>query len=865
MTSTIDIVRGKWGAVLLWVLVLPILYAVHLYNHTLSHDIAEFFSVIVACAIFLFAWNARFFLNNHYYLFLGIAFLFVGLLDFTHAMSYEGVLGGAENNLPGQLWYAARYVQAISLLIAPLFTVRKLRRGYVIGAYGLVTLFLLGTIFFWNLFPATYIEGVGVTGFKVASDYAVAALLLASLATLYRVRACFERQVLTLLSFSIVFSIASELAFNLYVDYYSYNNLVGHYLKIVSFFLLYKAVIATGLFRPYDILFRDLKRSEEALRAARDELETRVTERTSDLVRVKGLLESELAEKDRIAKEREVVLNLLGIIDSAESVQRVMNDLIVFLSRWVGCDAVGIRLRSGFDYPYVETIGFPEGFVAAESCLQSVDRDGEMVRDEEGRPVYECLCGEVICGRLEFSATAATPSGSFWTNNAPRSFSEAAQAGRPVKVRGRCLLEGYKSVALVPLRIGKETIGLIQFNDRRAEFFSAEMVAQFKWVGNSIAAGLGKLLSEEALKESEDRFRSLVENLLVGVMIVRDGRVVFRNIKQEHLVGPIPEVFDFRSFGRIHPEDLPKFENLYYAMMRESNLRQELDLRFVIDRGDPGREEIRWVHCQTSPIEFQGREAILINMVDITRTKDLEHIMMDRERLASLGHLAAGIAHEIRNPLSGINLNLSTLENLCAQAGEMPEEDRERIAEVIGKAKIASNKIASVIRSVMDFSKPVPPRPGRVNMNRVIEKAVDFSSVFLRKHGVELQTALDPGLPDCHADPRLMEQVLVNMITNATQAMEGVDGPKRIEISSSREGERIVTRVSDSGPGIPPHLQERIFDPFYTTRKDGYGIGLSFSHRVVSEHGGKLTLATSKWGGAEFRIGLPSEPGRADA
>ena len=104
----------------------------------------------------------------------------------------------------------------------------------------------------------------------------------------------------------------------------------------------------------------------------------------------------------------------------------------------------------------------------------------------------------------------------------------------------------------------------------------------------------------------------------------------------------------------------------------------------------------------------------------------------------------------------------------------------------------------------------------------------------------------------------MIEQVLVNLITNACQAMEGVEGAKLLEIASAVQDGRIVLRVSDSGPGVPPSLREKVFDPFFTTRKEGSGIGLSFSHRIVADHGGSVRVDTSRWGGAEFRIELPA-------
>ncbi len=109
----------------------------------------------------------------------------------------------------------------------------------------------------------------------------------------------------------------------------------------------------------------------------------------------------------------------------------------------------------------------------------------------------------------------------------------------------------------------------------------------------------------------------------------------------------------------------------------------------------------------------------------------------------------------------------------------------------------------------------------------------------------------------CRVDAQMIEQVLINLITNACQAMEGIEEAKTLEIASGIQDGRVVLRVSDSGPGVPPPLREKIFDPFFTTRKDGSGIGLSFSHRIVADHGGTLRVDTSRWGGAEFRIELP--------
>jgi signal transduction histidine kinase len=266
---------------------------------------------------------------------------------------------------------------------------------------------------------------------------------------------------------------------------------------------------------------------------------------------------------------------------------------------------------------------------------------------------------------------------------------------------------------------------------------------------------------------------------------------------------------------------------------------------------------MKWIQFRTSPIEFRGRMAAFVNLVDITRIKDLEQSIATREKLATLGQLAAGIAHEIRNPLSGINVNISVLQHQCRQFEGLEPEEEAQIGATVGKIRTASERIASVIRRVMEFSKPAPPKLGLVDVNAIVEEAIQLSAASLRGHGIELLKALAPDLPMCHADSRLLEQVMLNLLTNAIQALENAEARKLLEVTSFREGGYVVVKVADSGPGVPISIREKIFDPLYTTRRDGHGIGLSFSHRVITDHGGSLGVSSSRWGGAEFRIQIP--------
>jgi PAS domain-containing protein len=213
------------------------------------------------------AWNSRRIVENSYLLFLGIAYLFVALMDLIHTLSYKGlgVFPEYGTNLATQLWIATRYIESISLLIAPLIISRKMEIRFVFISYIAVSSLLLGSIFYWNIFPDCFVEATGLTPFKKISEYIISAILASSIFLLFRKRKEFDTEVFHLLVASVSITILSELSFTFYVHAYGFSNLTGHFLKIISFYLIYKAIIANSLMEPYNVLFRNLKQSEANL------------------------------------------------------------------------------------------------------------------------------------------------------------------------------------------------------------------------------------------------------------------------------------------------------------------------------------------------------------------------------------------------------------------------------------------------------------------------------------------------------------------------------------------------------------------------------------------------------------------------
>lgn len=280
------------------VLVFAGLYGISLRNFLLFHSLAELFSVLVAAMIFVLAWNTRAFLKNGYLLYIGLGLVSVGGIDLIHTLAYRGmgVFPWADADLPTQLWIAARYFQAFILLSAFWFLNRPARPAVVIPAFVTLLALLLSSIFVWEIFPESFIEGEGLTAFKIVSEYIIAGAFGLNILLLTRNREAFDQDVLRLLVWASIASVLAELSFTEYASVYGFANMLGHLFKILAFYFIYEAIVSTGFIKPYNLLFRDLKRGEEALRKAHNELEVRVEQRTAEVIAANQALKAEIEE-----------------------------------------------------------------------------------------------------------------------------------------------------------------------------------------------------------------------------------------------------------------------------------------------------------------------------------------------------------------------------------------------------------------------------------------------------------------------------------------------------------------------------------------------------------------------------------------
>ncbi|MFH0726745.1 MAG: MASE3 domain-containing protein [Pseudomonadota bacterium] len=281
------------------------------YSFPLFHSLAELFSIVIAWSFFTLAWNTRGYRDETFLTLVGVASLFSSGIDLLHTLSYKGIglFPGYDVNLPTQLSIAARYLMSISLFAAASHMLLPSRRRYPLDAYfvlatfAVITALLLGTIF-WRVFPACHIEGSGLTPFKKISGLIISFILLVSMLLLWLARSRFDRSVVKMLLASSALMTLGEISLISYSDIFDFPSLLGHIFKILAYYLLYRAIIYTGLRRPYALMFRDLKQIEKMLRTSLQEKEDLLLEVQNQ---VRNNLVTEAALRERTERYQLIV------------------------------------------------------------------------------------------------------------------------------------------------------------------------------------------------------------------------------------------------------------------------------------------------------------------------------------------------------------------------------------------------------------------------------------------------------------------------------------------------------------------------------------------------------------------------------
>ncbi len=394
------------------------------YSYLLFHSLIEFTTITIAFTLLILTWHTRHFLTTGFLKAVGIGYGLIAIIDLLHTLAYRGmgVFPAHEANLATQLWIAARYLQALLLCAAPLYTRRNINERLFFGI-SLAAVSALTTLVFSGNFPDCFIEGKGLTLFKIASEYIISGFLLLALFFVTGKRREFKAGVFTFIVASLICTICSELAFTSYLSVYGTANMVGHFLKLAAFYLVYRALVVTGFKEPFDLIFKDLKQTEDELRRHKDNLEETVRERTASLQT--EVVERKRVEESLLRSNRQLVAisNCNQALVRAEDEQTLLDDICRII-----CAEAGYRMAwVGYaEYDEARSIrpvawaGVEEGYLAkADITWADTERGrgpgGMSIRS--GKSIFHpgfchgspcsSLAGKCVAARLPLSNIAS--------------------------------------------------------------------------------------------------------------------------------------------------------------------------------------------------------------------------------------------------------------------------------------------------------------------------------------------------------------------------------------------------------------------------------------------------------------------------
>ena len=350
-----------------------------------------------------------------------------------------------------------------------------------------------------------------------------------------------------------------------------------------------------------------------------------------------------------------------------------------------------------------------------------------------------------------------------------------------------------------------------------------------------------------------DRYHNLIEHSADGIAIVQDGVIKLANSAGVRMFGYNKEELLGMPFTQLVT---PECQNLvlesYRTRLDGKKVPHLYEIKFITKDG-----QVRDAEINAALTEYEGRPADEIIVQDITKRKQAEererqlHQELNiARRMASIGELAAGVAHEISNPLTGI-IGFSQL--LISR--DIPADAKQELIVINNEAR----RLAKIVSNLLAFTNQSKPRWEYVDINQIISRVLELHAYEMTVHNIEVTTRLAPDLPRTMADAGQLQQVFLNLISNAEKEMMKAHNGGKLSVSTERISDSIRCSFTDDGPGISKENLERIFEPFFTTRSKGTGtgLGLSICHSIITQHKGSIHAESEPGKGTTFVVELP--------
>src|SRR6266403_2184979 len=361
---------------------------------------------------------------------------------------------------------------------------------------------------------------------------------------------------------------------------------------------------------------------------------------------------------------------------------------------------------------------------------------------------------------------------------------------------------------------------------------------------------------ERRLHQQQEFARRLVDSFPDLILVLdTSANYTFVSPRSKEILGFEPEEISAMDFGHCaHPEDMPAVQALFGDIVAGRQTFASLEARIRHQLG-----EWRRIRFNFSPLwDAKGEnEGVVLSGRDVTDLKRLEEQLIQAEKLAAMGQMLAGVAHELNNPLTAI---LGVTELLREREGT--DDSTRRQLELTHRQ---ARRAARIVQNLLEFSRPASPQKKPLDLNNLLERTLQLQEHSLRRNNIEVDFHPETDLPAVIGDANQLIQVILNLVTNAEQAIREVRDTGRIRIRAGRNGKQLSITVQDDGVGIRPEALPRIFDPFYTTKRPGggTGLGLSICMSIVREHGGNIEAESLPAGGSAFTIYMPAALGQA--
>ncbi len=419
-----------------------------------------------------------------------------------------------------------------------------------------------------------------------------------------------------------------------------------------------------------------------------------------------------------------------------------------------------------------------------------------------------------------------------------------------VSDRSGRLFAGTRPGFSVPLVAEGRLVGVIDVEPRRESRQVPAARRLLEKAAPALAVALRAVRELGELRANERRHEELLDRAN-ALVLVTDGRRRIRVFNEAfcRLSGfPRHQVIGVDLLDLVGHSDRKSMLRAVAAALRGRSI-DRVELGLVTAAGSEARVAMSTATLVAPDGSVEGVIAI---GHDLTRLRELERRFWQAEKLASIGKLATGIAHELSNPLTIISMSAEALSGRTAFGSN--EEERE----LLGKITEASGRLQRFSRELLAYARPAPTQTEIVDAGELVQKAVEYCTIPIRQSGALVSVSLEGDLPKIRGIRANLIQVLVNLVTNACQAVEGGGS---VQLSAERRSGQLVLRVEDDGQGISPELRERIFEPFFTTKRPGQGtgLGLAIVQGIVTSHGGAVDVESVTPHGTRFTVTLPGE------